>query len=429
MGVRASERLFAVLLLLLSMQVEIGLTRPYEAELDAASASASVHVLDVVVQSVIQAFGIVLILRRWRRMVRTLQIVWPLTALAVWAVLSSGWSDQPTLTLRRSALLLLSTVFAIYLGERYSIEEQLELLKQVFCLMISVIVVLYFVAPHYVVDSISHAGAWKGLSAYKNAFGQYMSVAVIVFLLVKFQRYGSLRYAFLGAAALMLFKAKSASSLFCCILILLILPVLRVIPRVVRQQRPAVYSSVAIALTTGAYLMTTHSGRLYALLGKNSSLSGRTDLWASVFAAIMKHPLLGYGFDTFWASLKGEALDVRIGAGWMAQRSDNGFLDLGLGLGIIGFSLFLTLCIFSFRRAIKYLSHDSNPMNLWPVTFLCFFLVHNMAESTLLTKGDFPSLLFAMITTALAVNGNILDESLSPARAMASLALEVESPA
>jgi len=400
---QAFERLFAVVLLLLSMQVLIGLTRPGESEIDPASVSASVHLLDTVVGVGVEVAGVFCILLRCRPVLDAVRAAWPLVGLAVLAALSTAWSDHPMLTLRRSALLLLSTLFAIYVGERYSLEEQARLLAQIFCGMILAILLFYLIAPRYVIDYVSHPGAWKGLSAYKNAFGQYMGIAVLLLLLVRFRRWDWLRYGFLIAAVGLLYLAKSAASLFCSVLIVAVLPLWRVL-RVTKRQRPAVYAAVAMMLSLGMYLLTTHSDRVFYMLGRNSSLTGRTQLWGAAWDAIMKRPVLGYGFDSFWASLQGEALDVRIGAGWLAQRSDNGYLDLGLGLGIVGIMLFLFVFALAMDKSIDYLKSKPQAIGLWPVSYLCFFLLHNMSESTLLTRGDFPSLVFGMVTASLSLS-------------------------
>jgi len=397
------ERLFAIVFLLLSMQVGIGLTRPSEAELDPGAVSASVHVLDTTIEAGVYACGVLLILLRWRRVLHAVRGVLPLMGLVALAALSMTWSAQPMLTLRRSALLLLSTLFAIYLGERYTLEKQAELLTDIFCMMISATVILYFVAPVYVIDQVSHPGAWKGLSAYKNAFGQYMAIAVVLLLLVRFRRFRWLRYAFLITAAELLLLSQSAASFFSCVLIVALLPLWRA-AQLRGKQRWPLCTIAATMLCAGMYFIAANTERVLHLLGRNSTFTGRTRLWATVWAAIMRHPILGYGFDTFWASLRAEALDVRIGAGWLAQRADNGFLDLGLGLGALGMSVFLFVFALSFRRGVDYLTSGRQPLALWPITYLCFFLLHNMFESTLLTRGDFPSLVFAMIATSLALN-------------------------
>ncbi len=399
------ERIFVIVLFFLSMQVGIALTRPDEAEIDPGAVSAPVHMLDTAIEAVVDGYGVLLILLRWRRVTDAIWAVWPLLGLAALAALSAAWSDQPILTLRRSALLFLSTFLAIYLGERYSLPEQMQLLANTFCLMILAILILRIAAPSYVVDYVSHPGAWKGLSAYKNAFGQYMAIAVALLSLVRFCQFDWLRYAFLIAATGMLLLSQSAASVFCCVLVVAVMPLWRW-ARVTEKQQLPIYTMATIVLVAGMYFMTTHTWVVLNLLGRNSTLTGRTQLWASVWGAIMKRPILGYGYDTFWASMRGEALDVRIGAGWLAQRADNGFLDLGLSLGALGMSLFVFVFALSFRRSIDYLKSEPHATGLWPITYLCIFLVQNMSESTLLTRGTFPLLVFVMITTSLALNGS-----------------------
>jgi O-antigen ligase len=201
----------------------------------------------------------------------------------------------------------------------------------------------------------------------------------------------------------MLLFSQSAASVFCCLLVVAIMPLWRW-ARVKEKQQLPVYTAATILLLAGMYAMTTHSWMVFNLLGRNPTLTGRTQLWASVWDAIMKRPILGYGYDAFWASMKAEALDVRIGAGWLAQRSDNGFLDLALSLGAIGMLLFVYVCAVYFRKSIDYLRSEPLTIGLWPITYLCIFLVQNMSESTLLTRGTFPLLVFIMINTSLALN-------------------------
>lgn len=400
------EWLFVIVFLLTSMGVEIGLTRPYEAETDPGSVAAAVHYSDVVLQSAMEACGAILILLNWRRFTKALRATWPLLTLAGLAVMSAGWSARPSLTLRRSALLFVSMLLAIYVGERYPMEKQVRLLSYTFCGMMVAILILRVIAPPYVVDYVSHPGAWKGLSGYKNAFGQYMGTAALLLILVRFRQFRWSRYLFLVAAIGMLVLAQSAASALSFSLIVPLIPLWRS-NKVQGNQRLPVYTIIAVGLFSAMYLFTTHSGRLFNLFGRNSTLTGRTQLWASVWGAIMHHPLLGYGYDTFWAGM-GEALDVRIGAGWMAQRSDNGFLDLGLSLGILGLCLFFCVFAWGFWKAMNYARSEAQPFGLWPVTYLAFFLLHNMSESTLLTRGSFPDLVFIMIVTSLALNSRHL---------------------
>ena len=62
--------------------------------------------------------------------------------LQVLACISTTWSVQPTVTLRRSVSLLAATMIAIYIGERYSIKAFARLLAQTMCLMMMLVLAL-----------------------------------------------------------------------------------------------------------------------------------------------------------------------------------------------------------------------------------------------------------------------------------------------
>src|ERR1051325_4138745 len=68
----------------------------------------------------------VLICIHWDSVVQGLkQAFWPLSLCAL-AILSAGWSDDPFFTGRRAIVLLLTTLFAVYLGSRFTAEDHLN---------------------------------------------------------------------------------------------------------------------------------------------------------------------------------------------------------------------------------------------------------------------------------------------------------------
>jgi O-antigen ligase len=200
----------------------------------------------------------------------------------------------------------------------------------------------------------------------------------------------------------MLILAQSAGSLLCFVLVAPLVPLWRS-ARIQGKQRLPILTAIGIGLFAAMYVFTAHSGSVFELLGRNSSLTGRSDLWSYVWQAIMSRPLLGYGYDTFWAGL-GEALQVRMGIGWMAQRSDNGYLDLLLGIGFVGLGLVTCALVWAFRNALAYLRVERRLLAVWPITYLIFYVLHNMTESTLLARGGFPDLILMMTSVSLVIN-------------------------
>jgi exopolysaccharide production protein ExoQ len=342
-----------------------------------------------------------LALMRWRRVLRAVRAAWPLLLLAAFACLSTLWSVQPLLTLRRSVLLLVATIIAIYVGERYSITEFARLLTRTLCLMMAMVVALYFVAPGYVIDYSAYGGAWKGLSAYKNTFGEHMAVAALLLALIRFRRFPWMRYVFLFLAAGLLFLSRSATAVVCGGLSIAAAPLWRLTRG---RQRLLIYLLITLAFCLGFYWILAFPETVFQLLGRDATLTGRTDLWAILLPVIASHPVLGYGYSAFWTGSNADVISVWIQAGRLVPIADNGYIDLCLGLGAIGLCIFLYLFIQAFGRAIKYVTAQPGSIGLWPVTYLCIFAADNICESALLTRGTFPFLVFAILATSLALS-------------------------
>ena len=395
------EKLFVFLLLLSSMNVVTALSPSSKEQTDLRVFSANMDTSSVLIDAAIYMYGVALMLMRWRQVLRAARTAWPLLALAGLAFLSTAWSVEPMLTLRRSVLLLASTMIAIYVGERYSIKAFAHLLAQTFCLMIVLVLLVYLVAPEYVIDYSAYGGAWRGLSTYKNTFGEHMAVAVLLLALVRFRRFPWLRYVFLLIAAGLLFLSHSATAVVCGVLTLAAVPLWRLMRG---KQRLLIGVLVALTFFLGIYWLLAFPETIFQVLGRDATLTGRTDLWSKLLPVIANRPVLGYGYAAFWTGSNAEVLNVWIGAGRLVPIADNGYIDLCLSLGAAGLALFLCVFTGAFRKAMEYLRSERGFVALWPVTYLCIFAADNICESALLTRGTFPFLVFAIVATSLALS-------------------------
>ncbi|HET8888629.1 MAG TPA: O-antigen ligase family protein [Candidatus Angelobacter sp.] len=395
------EKLFVFLLLLSSMNVITALSPSSKEQTDLRVFSANMDTSSVFIDAAIYMYGVALMLMRWRQVLRAARTAWPLLALAGLAFLSTAWSVEPMLTLRRSVLLLASTMIAIYVGERYSIKAFAHLLAQTFCWMIVLVLLVYLVAPEYVIDHSAYGGAWRGLSTYKNTFGEHMAVAVLLLALVRFRRFPWLRYVFLLLAAGLLFLSHSATAVVCGVLTLAAVPLWRLMRG---RQRLLVGVLVALTFFLGIYWLLAFPETIFQVLGRDATLTGRTDLWSKLLPVIGNRPVLGYGYAAFWTGSNAEVLNVWIGAGRLVPIADNGYIDLCLSLGAAGLALFLGVFTGAFRKAMAYLRSEHGFIGLWPITYLCIFAADNICESALLTRGTFPFLVFAIVTTSLALS-------------------------
>jgi O-antigen ligase len=120
------------------------------------------------------------------------------------------------------------------------------------------------------------------------------------------------------------------------------------------------------------------------MLGRDETLTGRTQIWASLVPYAKKHILLGYGFGGFWTTSLREEI---------ASHAHNGYLDtvLDLGfIGLIGFCFFLLSVI----KKLAKLIDDEWSISLLFLSIVFMYLIHNIGESFF---GNFDSMPSALI--------------------------------
>ena len=342
-----------------------------------------------------------LIIPRWRRVFTAAMRAWPLLVLAGLQVMSMTWSIHPWLTARKDTAEIIMLFIGIYLGERYTTAALASKLAQILCFTMIMTVCLYFVAPHFVLDA-SQNDALKGLSQTKNGFGFHIGLTVALLLVVQFARHDWLRYVFLALALVMLLMSHSMTSIASAGVILMTLP-FWLVARLAPRQRLAAYLIAAVMIVLVGYCCVLFSNDLLALMGKDSTLTGRTQVWQQVLVAISHHPILGYGYGSFWTGLSGESLDVLIVAGWLVPAAHNAYLDMYLALGIPGSVATIAILWIVFLRAIKYIRSEGGWPGLWPVVCLMFILFHGIGESEFICDASFATCLFTALYTSLAI--------------------------
>ena len=61
-------------------------------------------------------------------------------------------------------------------------------------------------------------------------------------------------------------------------------------------------------------------------LGRDDTLTGRTDTWAQLVPVVMSQPLFGCGFGSFWTTARRDFYEM--------SHGHNGYLDVLLELGL-----------------------------------------------------------------------------------------------
>ncbi|MCZ7616680.1 MAG: O-antigen ligase family protein [Ignavibacteriaceae bacterium] len=107
---------------------------------------------------------------------------------------------------------------------------------------------------------------------------------------------------------------------------------------------------VFLFILTFSGIFVIFSSEIFGLIpgyfGKDTTLSGRVDIWNFVWNDIEKRFLLGYGFATYWI-MGSSRLEIFASyfEGFMVNEAHNGYLEIVLQLGLIGFVFFCFLLL------------------------------------------------------------------------------------
>jgi exopolysaccharide production protein ExoQ len=73
---------------------------------------------------------------------------------------------------------------------------------------------------------------------------------------------------------------------------------------------------------------------------------------------------------------------------WKPPHAHNGFLDLALELGIVGIVVFVVGLAAAAWRSAALIRRTSSFYALWPVVYLAFMVMINLAESAILIRNS-----------------------------------------
>jgi O-antigen ligase len=354
-------------------------------------------------------FGTILFaLPQWRRLLAVVRANPGYFILPVLLVLSVLWSIDPLLTLKRSLLTAGICVFDLYVAASLGLDRILRLMS----LTIAVVALASLVAA-LAVPSIGRevgaglAGDWRGVFSQKNAFGHIMSVGVFIEMALMLRARRLLAGACLRAilCTFLVVMANSESSLLAVVLTLLFSA-----GYAARQRGPATLlicglMAFGVLLIGGVIVAGDFSG-LLKLADRDTSLTGRTDLWDYVIDAIGERPLAGWGYAAFWGPDSVGATYILNQIRWSAPNAHNGYLELTLGLGLVGLTGFLAMALWTLRR-IATLLLQRQDLGALLLIISAQLLAVNLTESFIVSASVFGWNVYSIIAlkSGIALHG------------------------
>ncbi len=341
-----------------------------------------------------------LLVLRWKKVMQVMKKEKIIFLLVGIAVFSFVWSSLPKKTLTRGIAIVGTSLFGLYLASRYTIKEQLKLLGWMYGIAVILSFLFIGALPQYGIMGGIHQGKWRGIYNHKNTLGKVIVPGIAVFLLLasSSKKYSWLFWMAFSLAFILLLRSGSTSSLLNGVTLI----AASISFRVFRwQDNLMVPSTIAIG-SFGAIFYVVVSVATEAILkalGKDTTLTGRGDMWPYIFEMIGQKPILGYGYGAFWSGPDTPSFYIWRATGWTPPNSHNGFLDLWLQIGLIG----LLIYIFGFLavtlpKAFYWLRATKTSDGFWPLTYITYMFLANISETTLMIQND----LFWVIYVAIA---------------------------
>jgi exopolysaccharide production protein ExoQ len=329
----------------------------------------------------------------WKNTLSTICLDKFLLLLAVLIFMSFLWSDISMSTLKDNREIIQMTFFGWYLATRFLLKEQIQIIAVAFLIGALMSLFVCLAVPAIGIHTLDHPGAWKGVYGYKNNLSSMMVICAFTFFLLPINSQNLLqklyKYGGLGLAIAIILLSTSKTSLVISFLLFFILTFYRNYRW--QGKVSVVFLDLLILFLGGvATIVLSSWSELLTSLGKDPTLTGRTPMWGVALTRLMERPLFGFGRGAFWApnSPYAKEAGLAVANGFVPPHGHNGFIDLGLDVGLIGFSLFAISFLISYFRSLKVAYATKDSENLWFLAFLLFLFMNNITESFLLYKSN-----------------------------------------
>lgn len=352
-----------------------------------------------------------LIFYRLPSMIRAWPVWLMLGALVLHAFASKWWSIDPEVTQRRVIALAISSAFAIYLGVAFRGAHLPRLLMLCGLSMAAGSFVMVLANPTIGIHQAENAGLWRGLWYEKNQMGLVMSAGAVAAAacLASGDPRRLLPSITFVATTLLVLATQSKTSLLCLIIGCGAIGGLWAMHR-----GGAAFSIVAlwfgVVLTAIAgYVFITDPATVLIALGKDPSLTGRTDIWAALMRDVAERPWTGFGYSAYWGVDSIPAEFIRLETQWPVPSAHNGWIDLLIQLGWPGAILTGGVVLLAAVTTLLRIPGAGAREGYWGVGYLLVFLLLSLSESVLLSHANLPwTMLLAILARALAAEPRAL---------------------
>jgi exopolysaccharide production protein ExoQ len=355
-------------------------------------------------------WGLVVLARRninWGRLLA--KNAW-LALYLLFCLASVMWTDEPVVLIKRWIKDLGNPIMAlVILTEPRPYEALGVLLRRLSFLLLPLSVV--FVRYYPELGRVHHVDGtpmYTGVGHQKNDLGLMCLVTGLYFFWKLLQRRDRAPAAeridrwdvlLIAMLAWLLYMSNSQTSLACLVVAVLVMGVAR-LPLLSGRPRRLVPSVVAGGIAFATLEATIGmKDRILELLGRDVSLTNRTELWDVVLGHVT-NPVLGAGFMSFWTGERMAAIWDGMGTAGINQ-AHSGYIEQYVNLGYVGLGLILLLLISTLFKIWKH--SPSQPQTA--ILRLCIVVVAVLYNYTEASFYGINNMWLLLLASSLDVSG------------------------
>ena len=331
-----------------------------------------------------------------------------LILLLLIAAASWFWSSDPSATVRRFVALSFTVLGGVSLAARFRWSTLAEVCAAAFAILAVLSLVVTIVKPQWGLMSEIFPGAWRGLWLEKNNLGGNMTVGfgfcVAAAALAPRRRVMWALFAGLCVALVAVSTSKTA-----LVVLALMLGCLGFVWLV--RQGPTfgvaggwlAVVGILIAVTGGIIA----ADAIFGLLGKDATLTGRTEIWDGISRVMRGHEWTGFGYGAIWDDENPYAPLAWIThyANFRAGHAHNGWMEIWLNVGLVGVIVFGLWFVEAWLRTLW--TTFAGGEGAWiALPFMAAYSIAMLTESITLTWHDMRWVLFTMVAVKLALGAD-----------------------
>jgi exopolysaccharide production protein ExoQ len=382
---------------------------PVSASLDSANRYLDGNPVDRNVMTVLLSLGLFVLWTRRRVVGATLRANLPILSFFLYCAISSLWSEHPDVSIKRWVKAVADLVMVlVVLTDRDRFTAIKRLLARVGFVMIplSILLIRYYSDLGRAYNPWDGGLSWTGVTTTKNQLGM---ICLVLGLPSAWRVIEELRkrrrdrrkgtifvHCCIILMAFWLIHTADSMTPFACF-ILAGLVIVMASSRAVSRRPALIHLVVGAVLSIAFSALFLHIGSgLLANLGRDSSLTGRTDIWDMVIA-MTPNRLLGAGYESFWV---GERLQKIWAIYWNhPNQAHNGYLEIYLNLGWLGVTLLAVVIVSGYRHIIAGVRRKA-PEAVLCLGYFVAAVAYNFTESAF--KMTHPVwLIFLLATTTI----------------------------